>query len=198
MKLRSSFCILLFEDIKLKKDFYLRLLPRATDLVVFECGRSIPISTANVPNALIIKCASHGDLLKNLHDILEDRSLLLNDHFMNTLVIENLSSFYWTLRCKKVADRIHWYEQLHRVLLTIRDEYKCNILVTAWDNNYERGFNVRERWSGQPQKLDDLTYMPLTLYQRVEHVFAFQKGRSFMFKENRWVLLLNGEESHGI
>lgn len=183
--LKNHFCVVLFGGIQLKRAFYSRFFAHAFDLVIFDCSKSLPTNDPG-HDGLVIHCDTHLLLLRELQAIPQDRNLKVNCRYMNTLVIENISAFYWALKCLKLADRTSWYHQLNRIVQTIKVKYKCNVIVTGWDNDYERGFNIKSSRPGQPQNLDDLTFIPKEFYRGAERVFTYQTGRSFVFEGNQW------------
>lgn len=183
--LKNHYYVVLFGNIHLKREFYLRFLANASDLVIFDCCKSLPVSKDFVQDGIVIQCDSPTLLLLELQAIPRDQSATVNSRYMNTMVIENISAFYWQLKCLRTAARALWYNQLNQILRTIRDKYKCNVLVTGWDSDYERGFNVKSSRSEEPKKLHDVTFMPQDLYRTAERVVAYQKRGDLVF-DGEW------------
>lgn len=184
--LKNHFYVVLFAEIQLKRKFYSRFLAKASDLVIIECSKSLPVDKTSIQDCLVVQCGSHDLLLQELQAIPQDENPRVNSQYMNTMVIENLSAFYWDLKCLKPRERNVWYSQLNLIIHTIRRKYKCNIIVTGWDNDYERGFNNKSSRPGEPYGLSDLTFLPLDFYRGVERVLAYQTGGSLVFEGNLW------------
>lgn len=189
MVLRNHYCVVLFGGIKLKRAFYLRFFANASDLIIFECSKSLPRNSGTIKDSIVINCESHLQLLDELRAIPQDKNIHVSARYLNTIVIESISSFYWDLRCEKSSDRVLWYKQINQILTTIKDTYKCNILVTGWDNDYERGFNNKGSKSRQFYNLDDVSFMPKELFRGAKFIFAYQTGRSLVY-ETLWRQIL--------
>lgn len=171
-----TFCnqlgVALFQNIQCKTQFYNDFREAKNEsVVILQCG---PPSIDDTGNALLIECTI--DLLHETMRAMTSHHTLVGPRHLNTLVIDNISAFYWDLRCAKSSERAQWYDELKILLRVIKEKYKCNVLVTGWDNDYEKGFNYLGR-DFEPQKLDDLTYLPSNIIADMDYVFLHRVGK---------------------
>lgn len=162
---------MLFENIACKLAFFELLAQESDSLIVVDCG-SGSSQRLGLNNALIIQANGYESVLKSLEDILGNRNEEANKCVLNTLIIENISAFYWELRESK---RRHWlYSKLAEVLRSFQQTYKCNVVVTSWDNDFEKGYNYKPM-EKEPRVLQDLTFIPGELVLSADRVFAIGK-----------------------
>lgn len=164
---RNQAGLILFHNLRYKTQFYERLAQGASDLVIFECGSSI---LTPIPDALLLNCKDISLLLNQLQSIPDNRHEAVGPRHLNTLIVDNVSAFYWDLKCLKRAERLEWYVQLSKILKAIELKYACNVIVTAWDSDFEKGFNYR-KVEREAQKLEDCTFLPHEFLQGMDYVF---------------------------
>lgn len=163
--------VVLFQNITLKRSFYENLRQKEGSIIVFDCGAGF-MDTIELNKLYVIRVLSFDELLVQLKGIMADEIKEISDMRMNTLVIENLSCFYWTLRSSK--QRVLLYGKLRDLVGQLKDWYNCNVVVTSWDSEYERGYNFKKS-NESPSKLQDLTFVPPEFFTTFDHVFALGK-----------------------
>lgn len=141
-------------------------------VIVMECGlKCVESGTSTGRDCFIFNnCATSQDLLNSLQDILDNKSKFVGSN-LNTLVIENISAFYWHQR---VSGSRELYKELNALIGEMMKRYACNAIVTMWGIGFERGFksHVVENF---PQELSQATFTPWELFKNV--LVAFYNKR---------------------
>lgn len=171
MYLENGYAVLLFEDVKCKLDFYGAFLnqPHNQNVVIFECGAPQLPHSGN----LKLPCKTPSDLMSLLEGIPTSKDPQIIDRVIDTLIVENLSAFYWELRSRPRIAEIRWYAELVQALEQLRHFYKINVVVTMWDKNFERGFNSRPVPLAGALLLD-VSYTPGALFEPAEVILHHQ------------------------
>lgn len=144
-----------------------------------------------------------GDLVAYLDDIAGGHVSL--DVVMATLVVDNISAFYWDLR---VADSDNyrslglnefvlaakWYTRLVEVVLRILARYKCNVIVTSYDVSFDRGYdqkNERKHHSQDNDTMAAVSYLPESYLLRFDHLVHMESGmvREYNRRSRKWEML---------
>lgn len=130
--------MVLLPDMATKKALYSAIKPAG--FIVVECG------TVDVPKFLALSSSFHtcsttpADLLQMLDNVYEGTMPEIQEISLNTVFLDNISAFYWELKASG-RYRYDFYRDLNLVLHKIRDLYKCNVVMTAWDSDFDRGFS---------------------------------------------------------
>lgn len=156
---------------------------------MFDCGYSAPNSFLS--RCTVVPIESPEELLHQLKELLSVNCSL--DLTLSTLVVENVSDFYFSLKLNR---NFVFYTDLTEILRDISVKYKCNVIVTSWDNHYERGYNYRAKdtdsevdLTNESNKgtLDSITYLPKVYMDLFDHVLY--KDKRYLRDENKWVLI---------
>lgn len=134
-ELRNESAVILFQNLALKKRFYEKLRPEKGSIVVFDCGAGF-MDSANIVGSCVIRIEHFDDLLSKMNGLMNDEVKEVNELHLNTLIIENISTFYWTLR--SLSHRNLSYSKLRDLVDTVKEWYKCNVIVTTWDSEFEK------------------------------------------------------------
>ncbi|KAM9913204.1 hypothetical protein OXX69_001844 [Metschnikowia pulcherrima] len=133
-----------------------------------------------------IHCGNPDGLISALKDMLDTTDLILGQCVLNTIIIENLSAYYWDLKCHPRQGAVKWYSDLLQLCHVLKERYMCNVVVTMWDKNFERGFNSRAVSDLEPRRLDDLTYTPMEFFQNADYVLAARAGGNLQYTAGQW------------
>lgn len=185
VRLTNEYGVLLFEDLRHKGDFYKKLGTEFDNLIIIECANSAVSALADLSSSLVVSCGSHKELLDILRGIPGDENEELSSKHLNTLIIENLSAFYWHLGSLHSQDKFSWYRLLNLALHVIRQKYGCNIIVTSWDIDFDRGFNARSTFDKIPEGLNDLTYLPSELFKGATRIIHYHE-ECLQLKDKKW------------
>lgn len=180
--LENESAVVLFQNISLKKAFYDRLSEYDGSLIIFDCGAGF-MDTIELPESYILRIADFDDLLLQLERLMRDPIEEIGKRHLNTLIVENISTFYWKLRSLK--QRSQQYCKLRDLLAKIKDWYQCNVVVTSWDSEFEKGYNLKHE-NENPESLLDLTFVPTDFYAKFDHIFAVGR-QNYRFKD-KWLL----------
>ncbi|OBA21393.1 hypothetical protein METBIDRAFT_11914 [Metschnikowia bicuspidata var. bicuspidata NRRL YB-4993] len=193
--LRTQSAVVLFENVRLKLEFYhaLRLVNPNTfqgeraRVLIIECGQgALQQGAPGLPGALLVNCQTPEALLLVLRNIPTTNDPRIGACVLNTVIIENLSAFYWAKRSVTKALASKWYMDLNARARVLMETYQCNVLVTMWDKNYERGFNARPAQEPAPLRLVDLTYTPAEFFEMPAYVFASRAPGSLQYIGTQW------------
>lgn len=168
-KLSNLTCHHLFKTRSSQGTFYDDLKVQPDQLIIIPCG---PVISSKEWTTLEQQY-TFGDLLKTLHRILVGKVLM--NSIVHTLIIDNLSMFYWDL---KVLDDFNFtavggttmyvnastlYQRLADIIVEISLKYKCNVIVTSLDIEFDRGYyqdGSSKELSGFPKEyLDRFDYV---------------------------------------
>lgn len=186
MAVTAEFVSVVLDNITTKSIFYRNIrLPDDASIVFIECGRN---ATDKPPaNHRHFTCNTPAELLGLMTETLEGTLKEARDCVINTVLIDNLSAFYWEQKMLPRAEFYAWYRRVKELLEAIVAKYQCNVVLTMWDKNYERGFNARAVDSHEapvPKKLDDVTFTPADVF--TGSVFALRGGQQLRFAEGAW------------
>lgn len=135
-----------------------------------------------------MSCLHHMHLIKILQEIPEDAYDDVSSRHLNTLIIENISAFFWNVSILPSQEKFAWYRKVNALLLRLKNMYGCNVIVTGWDIQYDRGFNSRKILEANPKSLNDLTYLPLELFQGSTLIIHYLE-ESLQFVNDEWQLI---------
>ncbi|KAF3990229.1 hypothetical protein FT663_03273 [Candidozyma haemuli var. vulneris] len=172
--------VLLFQRLSYKRAFYQKLGQTKGSIIVFDCGAGF-MDTIRLEDSYSVRVSDFNDLISQLKGIMTDQDKEISDREMNTLIIENLSDFYWTLRSS--PQRVSSYLRLRDLTAQLKERYQCNIIVTSWDSDFEKGYNLKHS-NDDPKKLSDLTFIPPDFYTKFDHIYAI--GRQNYKYEEKW------------
>ncbi|GEQ70904.1 hypothetical protein JCM33374_g4584 [Metschnikowia sp. JCM 33374] len=194
--LEKSLAILLFENIKQKLVFYrklkhanpdqMRICPTPSILVI-ECGpSSLKHALVGFEAPLFVNCGTPEELISVIKGIPENKTPSIGSCKLNTVVIENLSAFYWDKQRVPRGSAVQWYVEIGHWCGVLQQKYGCNVVVTMWDKNFERGFNSRPVNELHPRKLDDLSYTPAELFAVASCILAFRADGNLQYVDSQW------------
>lgn len=148
-------------------------------------------------NCLILEC------LKRLDDLIDEMNNLKFEKVLNTLIITNLSWVIWELKIinkenwqqYKLSKFISYYDRLNRfsdAIDTIKDIYKCNVIILSYDIQFDKGFNFEKfvKVDDSSQDLASFTNMPINYLLKLNHLFHVDEKsnyRIFDFQQKKWI-----------
>lgn len=196
--LHNEYVVVLFENVSLKLNFYKALKqvnpgkfsPLASNIlvVIIECGRpTIKHAVSGICSTLFLNCQTPKELLLIIRGVAENTHPEIGNCVLNTVIIENLSAFYWENKLLLWSSARQWYTEINRILQQIMAKYGCNVVSTMWDKNYEQGFNLRREPNMLAVRLSDLTTIPSEFFENSGHVYASQTSRSLRYTDAGWV-----------
>lgn len=172
--LNNEYGVFLFNNLQRKREFYRGFASNCIDTVIVECGMPTVLSLADLSASLVVPCSEYIQLLDILRGIPQDQNEAIGAIHLNTLVIENVSAFYWHVACLSSPEKFAWYRNINSSIHHLRQRYGCNVLVTGWDIEYDRGFNSR-RIVKQPETLQDLSYLPSELFKGATRILHYDR-----------------------
>lgn len=104
---------------------------------------------------------------------------------LNTLIVENISAFYWEKRCDDWQTRSRWYKDANSAILKTLDRFKCNIVVTMWDIQFEKGFRSHPT-SRDIAGLRTLAYTHPELFSRCDYVLSYVNCDVYQYVDGSW------------
>lgn len=176
VQLLSQTCHFLFNDKQAKRETFRSLVGDGA-VYIFDCG-------LDGFNYLDDECIVSSDfatmdqLLENLQGILTvgtdgDTEHALHNKTINTVIVDNLSVYYWDLKLLNSDPKYHeqlgyttktsgheYYIKLISILQEIRMKYKCNIITSSWNNSFEKGHNYSGATDCEVTDLDSVTFLP--------------------------------------
>lgn len=211
MDLKNQFAVVLFDRLKTKQTFYVEWFKqlgsdvptssilgvdlgpptasRANDIIILECGPRTLRRMINLPlNCKTLICASPEDLVKTIRMVMEEPAADLGGCRLNTFVVENLSAFYWDKRCGDKQSCIKWYRDVNELLATIKKRFKCNVVVTMWDLDFERGFKSRHSRVNASNRT--LSYTPNELFSGSSYSLSYKDDDVYQYLEGLWHRIL--------
>lgn len=169
--------------------FRLELTQNATEpqgVVILECGtNTLHELVVMKPNCILINCQDSKSLIENLENVLSNPSREVGSCRLNTVVIENISSFYWEKRCQDRLSRTKWYNDVNQSISKIMTRFNCNVLVTMWDLEFERGFRSKQSSQGQYTQ-QTISYTPAELFSGCDHIFGYKDQEVFEYIDGSW------------
>lgn len=184
----ASVCHLIFSD-RATKCLYLKKLfdeSESSHLIRVTCGGVS--GSANSPQQQSVH--SWQELCTYLQNLLTSTI----DITLNLLVIENLSQFYWYL---KTQPQSH-YDQLLVLVNTIRTRFNCTIILTSWDNRFEKGYHSKHTIQpNQCDQLSEVTYLPLDYYHQMDQILYIENKNVYRF-QHQWQAVTRDMEYNGI
>ncbi|KAK6456734.1 uncharacterized protein RJT20DRAFT_34096 [Scheffersomyces xylosifermentans] len=195
-EMKNGSCHLLFRDRAARSQFYESTLV-GNGIVVVPCSGSGSFPSSF--KVLDVPVANFNDLLAALENFLEGRLSLKAP--LHTLVIDNISIFHWDLR---IVDRTNYkdlgfsafqssssyYLKFADILNRIHLKYSCNIVVTSFDINFDKGYKGNWKKSAHDYEgLSSLTYLPESYLQKFQHLVYVDGGELRVYKKpgNRWI-----------
>lgn len=176
--LENQFAVVLFENMQGKRLFYSdfeQLNEHVESVLAIECGQRVLQRMGSSVRTL----ACDGDLAELIDGLLDSSA---NDMHVNTLIVENISAYYWELKCRP-RERVQWYKRLNGAIMGLMEKLQCNVIVTGWDNAYEKGYNFQNA-RALGTELDSVTYIPLELLGSADHLLSH--GRGWMRYTDGW------------
>lgn len=176
VQLLSQACHFIFSDKQTKRDTFRSLVGDGT-VYILDCG-------LDGFNYLGDECIVNSDfammdqLLESLRNVLtvgtkEDTKHPLYNKIINTVIVDNLSVYYWDLKLLNNDPKYHeqlgyaikasgleYYTKLISALQEIQSKYKCNIITSSWDNSFEKGHNFSGATDCEATDLDSVTFLP--------------------------------------
>lgn len=153
------------------------------ETVLLLCLAGAPHSVDRFVNQIMIE--SWGHLFGQLKQLLDGR--LFETQVMSTLVVDMISSFFWEAEAisphnymeaglDKFLPRPRIYAELCTLLGRIRDAYKCNIIVTSFDSQFERGYNSTYGRTDR-SSIDAFLLLPVQFIMSYEKIIHLDGGR---------------------
>lgn len=207
MNLENQFAVVLFDRITTKRRIYLEWFKQiapagpetsiignqlgtstdmeANDMIIIECGSSTLHRMMNLPhNCKFLNCTNPDSLFKLIKMIMEEPIHEISGSRLNTIVIENLSSFYWEKRSKDIQTSAKWYKELNELLTLSKDYFKCNVVVTMWDLDFERGFKLRQSKVAASNRT--LSFTPDELFLGASYSLSYQEDIVLQYLDGSW------------
>jgi len=182
VELINQYGVILFDELQHKQKFFQRY--NGDSIIIIECG--VPTIKSIAPfSGYIVTCRSPDELMDILRGIPNDQDEEISKRHLNTLVVENISAFYWNLATLSSQEKFSWYKGLNNELAQIRKRYGCNVLVTGWDIDFDRGFNARRVIEKAPVALQDLTYLPGELFLGATRIIHYGET-TLHFRDKKW------------
>lgn len=187
--------MVLFENISLKINFYKALKQVNPEtfsgnlalMLIIECGRAtIKNAVLGQSGTLFMNCQTPEELGSILRNIIRNPNGEIGNCKVNTVIIENISAFYWETKLWSRVKAGQWYTEINRLIRLLMAKYGCNVLTTMWDRNYEFGFSLRPIPDMAVVKLDDLTCVPGEFFEGPMYIYASQSTRSLRCKDGQW------------
>lgn len=163
--------------------------PKTLDVFVIECGlRSLNKLTKYYTGLHLFQCNDSSLLLEILQLIIDCSLDRLDNCRLNTLIVENLSSFYWEKRCQDRLSRIQWYKDVNEKLRELKCKYMCNVVITMWDLEFERGYKSKP--SQDTSALSKaLSYTPNELFLGCLYTIRYRDGDVYQYLNGAWLLV---------
>lgn len=178
----NEYGVLLFNRLQQKQEFFEHY--NGHNVVLIECGVPTIRSIASF-SGYIVACLSPSELLDILRGIPNDNDEEISNRHLNTLVVENISAFFWNLASLPSQEKFSWYRTLNNELALLRKKYRCNVLVTGWDVDFDRGFNARPVVGKTAAVLDDLTYLPAELFKGATRILHYGE-ECLELRDKKW------------
>lgn len=109
----------------------------------------------------------------------EDPLFHINIH---TLIIDNLSVYYWELKLLLFQDQVSKYQQLGDLLHIIHKRYNCGVITTSWDSMFELGYQYNHK--SVPEQL---TLIPTGFFKHFTYVVHYEGGKKTVIKADHQV-----------
>lgn len=120
---------------------------RTEDTVVISC---LPNASYLQGHNVVLEPESMSTLLRELRNMIEGR--LCGQLVVNTVVVDNISVFTWEIELltaenyskygyDKPFTRPRVYGELNRLLDDLKQMYKCNVIVTSYDAQFDKGYD---------------------------------------------------------
>lgn len=159
------------------------------DVVILECGLpTLDKFTKLNPCFHVIQCIDPDLLLETIQLVLESSLDNRGDCRLNTLIVENLSAFYWKKRCEERLARAQWYKAVNEKLLNLKSKYACNIVITMWDIEFERGFKSKPS-NDNPVLTKSLSYTPNEVFLGCLYIVSYRNGDVFQYLDGAWTTI---------
>lgn len=190
MVLENETCHYLFNTRKEKDKFFNGI--DQTGLLFFNC--SIAEYQFINKKCQILELSTFDKLIEELEKILfSDIELILK-----TLIIDNISIYFWELRCLNARNYTSmgykydsakvYYSTLVSLINKIKEKFKCNIIVTSWDIKFDKGYNASWKNKIDINDIDTLSYLPTSYLLSFDHIMHRDddKDRNFNKNLHKW------------
>lgn len=166
--------VCLLSDLQAKQRFY-RQLNVTKNFVIIECGIPTIAQIADLLASYVHPCPDYASLLEILQSIPKDAYAEISSRHVKTFVIENISSFFWHISGLPAQEKFAVYRRLNEELLSLKQSYGCNVVLTGWDVKYDRGFNTYRIPEQKYEDLRDFTYLPRELVHGATHILHYDE-----------------------
>lgn len=200
INLRNQSCLFLFHNKKFK-DFFIEQLTAQNEVQI--CVISPLTSLEMLKNKKILldhDINSFSNLLEKLQLLLD--GYLYRDFVLNTLVIDNISVFYWDLKILNASNykslnfnhympASNQYALLSRLIDDIKSKYNCNVIVTSYDISFQKGYNSNWEKTSSLVGLSRFSYLPKKFIFNFDYIFHSSSIATSYFEksQNVWVLI---------
>lgn len=99
---------------------------------------------------------------------------------IHTLIIDNLSVYYWELKLLLFQDQVSKYQQLGTLLQTIHKRYNCSVITTSWDSMFELGYQYNHK--SVPERL---ILIPTGFFEHFSYVVHYEGEKRTVIKRNK-------------
>lgn len=156
----------MFHDRSTKLRFYSSIEPIGSGKIfLLDCGHA----GLSVPSQLSIDgdTSSFDRLLATLLSIMQltNKNDPMYSLEIHTLVIDDISVFYWELKMLTFSDQVQKYQQLGELVNQIHNRYNCNVITTSWDSAFELGYQYQHKSTPQRKSL-----LPAGLFDHYQQV----------------------------
>lgn len=192
VQLLSQACHFIFNDKQIKRETYMSLSGDGA-VYIFDCGFD---GFRSLSDKCIINSdfATMDQLLESLQHILAigtdgDITHPLYNKTVNTVIVDNLSVYYWDLKLlnsdpknhvqlgyASKASGLEYYNKLISVLQEIQAKFKCNIVTSSWNNTYEKGHNYSATTDCGATGLDSVTFLPQKYLMQFDYLIQKSSG----------------------
>lgn len=171
-------------------------------LIIFNCANHNQLSDLNLKsnndsNNIKINIITNANLF-TLHDLINQittkitRCKLTNTK-LTCLIIDNFSIFYFNLKKLNFQQYKLIMNQFMCDLYEIKLRYNCNIIITGWNNHFEKGYNYNYNYNMSNRnhennltKLSDLTFLPFWFINQFDYTFHYD-DKLMSFQNDHWI-----------
>lgn len=192
VQLLSQACHFIFNDKQIKRETYMSFSGEGV-VYIFDCGLD---GFRSLDDKYIINrdFATMDQLLESLRHILAigtdgDTTHPLYNKTLNTVIVDNLSVYYWDLKLlnsdpknheqlgyASKASGLEYYTKFISVLKEIQAKFKCNIVISSWNNTFEKGHNYSGATDCEATGLDSITFLPQKYLMEFDYLIQKSSG----------------------
>lgn len=162
-------CHVLFNSNTEKEAFHSSISDngRKEKTLVLDCDLNFA-STGAVGDAVSV--FGPDELTLKLENLYLDPTKSTNLQYLELLVIENISVFYWGL---KLSKKLKFFVEIADLVTKISERLGCNVITTSWDSDFDKGYNYNRVRAARglnekdPKLLQALSFLPLQYFERV-------------------------------